>query len=59
MRYANDLWVNIVSCFRIVILVIMQGCIDGGASGKMVVGEAKDGANVAEDGDEAKSKVCV
>ena len=53
------MWVNIVSCFRIVILVIMQGCIDGGASGKMVVGEAKDGANVAEDGDEAKSKVCV
>ncbi|KAH0899720.1 hypothetical protein HID58_049288 [Brassica napus] len=33
-----------------------EGCIDGGASGKMVVGEAKDGANVAEDGDEAKSK---
>ncbi|CAN6849311.1 unnamed protein product [Brassica oleracea] len=31
-----------------------EGCIDGGASGKMVVGEAKDGANVAEDGDEAK-----
>ncbi|KAL0685619.1 hypothetical protein Bca4012_052467 [Brassica carinata] len=36
--------------------VIMQGCIDGGASGKMVVGEVKDGANVAEDGDEAESK---
>ncbi|CAF1920433.1 unnamed protein product [Brassica napus] len=35
-----------------------EGCIDGGASGKMVVGEAKDVANVAEDGDEAESLKC-
>nr|VDD10139.1 unnamed protein product [Brassica oleracea] len=32
------------------------GCGDGGASGKIAVGEAKDGANVAQDGDEAESK---
>ena len=53
------MWVNIDFCFRIVILVILQGCIDGGTSGKMAVGEAKDGVNVAEDGDETESKVCV
>nr|VDD24539.1 unnamed protein product [Brassica oleracea] len=33
-----------------------EGCGDGGASGKIAVGEAKDGANVAHDGDEAESK---
>ncbi|WZZ52685.1 hypothetical protein YC2023_052792 [Brassica napus] len=33
-----------------------EGCGDGGASGKIAVGEAKDGANVAQDGDEAESK---
>ncbi|CAF1853997.1 unnamed protein product [Brassica napus] len=33
-----------------------EGCIDGGTSGKMAVGEAKDGVNVAEDGDETESK---
>lgn len=44
---------NIDSCFRLLIVVMIQGCIDSGAAG------AKEGANVTEGGDEAESKVCV
>ncbi|KAG2287028.1 hypothetical protein Bca52824_046632 [Brassica carinata] len=42
--------------YRVTTSKTFFGCIDGGASGKMAVGEAKDGANVAEDGDETESK---